>query len=164
MKKILITMMLSSTLLILSGCGGGGGSSTPVATTPPPAEVAPEVYSDEPIYPDEPINSDEPIYPDDIHSIELYTLDYGYSIIGHNSDGDLVILDYCNGGYDYFRGAESFFGSFNTDGYTINMYDSNSGSYVIDTDNGIIEVGYNYYIFDINSDINVEEIQQITDC
>jgi hypothetical protein len=44
------------------------------------------------------------------------------------------------------------------------MYDSDGGSYVIDTENGLIEVGYSYYIFDINNDISVEAIETIPDC
>ncbi len=42
------------------------------------------------------------------------------------------------------------------------MYDSDGGSYVIDTDDGYLDVGENYYIYDINTDITVETITPIS--
>jgi len=155
MKKLLIVTILSS-LFMLSGCGSS--SSDPIVE--PPIVVPPE----EPLPIEPPIYPEDPMPIDPIYSIDLYNLDDGYAIEGYDEFGDMAILEYCHGTYTYYRGNETFYGDFNTDGYTINMYDSDGGSYVIDTDTGAIEVGMNYYIFDINSDIDVDAIVPLTDC
>ncbi len=94
--------------------------------------------------------------------VDLLDLSYGYAIEGYSSYGEFVALDYCGYGYDLYRSSEHFYGDFNTDGYTINMYDSDGGSYILDTADGYIDVGMNYYIYDINTDITVESITAIT--
>jgi len=91
-------------------------------------------------------------------------LDDGYSLEGYSDSGELVILEYCHGTYNYYRDADYFYGDFDTSGLTINMYDSDGGSYVIDTDDGMINLGVNYYIFDVDSDITVDTIAPLTDC
>lgn len=154
MRKLLSIALMSLSLFVFSGCGGGS-TSTPVY---PDTPVNPPVYPDEPIYPD------EPVYPEIIYSIDIMDLDDGYSLEGYSSDGDLVILEYCHGTYNYYRGADYFYGDFSTNQFTVNMYDSDGGSYVIDTDAGFIDVGINYYIFDINSDITVDVITPLTNC
>ena len=166
MRKILIVTILSS-LFLLSGCGSSGSSDPivqpPIVVLPPeePLPVEPPVV----MPPEEPLPIEPPLYPSDpIYSVDLYELDNGYSIEGYTENGDIAIIEYCHGRYTYYRGVELFYGDFTTDGYTINMYDDDSGSYVIDTDTGVIEVGMNYYIFDINSYIDVEEIIPLTDC
>jgi len=145
MKKIFLVTLLSSMLLILSGCGSSGNDAPPVVEQPP---------------------VEEPLPPEELNSVDLYDLDAGYSIGGYNNMGELVVLEYCKGEYVYYRDSEFFNGNFDisNNGATINMYDSDGGSYVIDTENGLIEVGYSYYIFDINNDISVEAIETIPDC
>ncbi len=94
--------------------------------------------------------------------VDLLDLSYGYAIEGYSSYGEFVALDYCGYGYDLYRDSEHFYGEFTTDGYTINMYDSDGGSYIVDTDDGYIDIGMNYYIYDIDTDITVESITAIS--
>ncbi len=168
MKKLLSITLMSSSLFIFSGCGSS--SSTPISQAPviivtPPDTILP-IDPDEPIvYPEEPIiYPDEPIDFDILYSIDITDLDDGYSLEGYNDNGELVILEYCHGRYNYYRGSDYFYGDFDTNELTINMYDNDGGSYIIDTDAGLIDVGVNYYIFDINSDITVDIIAPLNDC
>jgi hypothetical protein len=159
MKNLLRVAIATSLIFALTGCGSS--SSDPITETPVvtlPVEPEPTIPPEEPIYPEDPIPM-EPMY-----SVDVYDLDNGYAIEGYNENGDVTIIEYCKGQYTYYRGVESFYGDFNTDGYTINMFDMDGGSYIVDTDNGLIEVGMNYYIFDINSYIDVDAIVPLVDC
>ena len=96
-------------------------------------------------------------------SIDISNLTYGYEIQGYNNSGQNVTLQYCNGYYAYYRGSsESFYGYFTISGATVNMYDDDGGSYVIDTYGGYIEEGYNYYIYDVSDNITVTDILGIS--
>ncbi len=160
MKKLVSLSILGIAVLTLSGCGSSGGDNIYVA--PPPIIVdpapLPPVIDPEPL---PPIIDPEPLLPIEELSVNLYDLTYGYAVEGYSSYGEQVSLDYCANGYDLYRGNEHFHGEFNTNGYTINMYDSDGGSYVIDTDDGYLDVGENYYIYDIDTDITVEAIYPI---
>jgi len=145
MKKFISLSILVIALFALSGCGSS--SSNDSGYTPAPVDPIPV----EPITP--PLSD---------QSVDLLDLGYGYAIEGYSSYGEYVILDYCGSGYDLYRDSEHFYGDFNTDGYTINMYDSDGGSYVIDTNDGYLDVGVNYYIYDIDTDITVEAITPIS--
>jgi len=94
----------------------------------------------------------------DITYIDISDLDLGYVIDGHSSYGNDVRLVYCRNGYDYYRGSTHFDGTFNIKNDEIQMYDSASGTYIIDTDNYLIEVGEYYDIFDVADDITVDSI------
>lgn len=142
MKKFISLSILVIALFVVSGCGS---SSSDSGYTPAPVE---------------PVDPIDPPLPD--QSVDLLDLGYGYAIEGYSSYGEYVILDYCGSGYDLYRDSEHFYGDFNTDGYTINMYDSDGGSYVIDTNDGYLDVGVNYYIYDIDTDITVEAITPIS--
>lgn len=98
------------------------------------------------------------------NSINIDELDYGFSIVGYNSDNESVELIYCStGNYEYYRGSNSFYGSFNIVGDEVQMYDNDGGSYIISTSGtGSFEVGEYYYIFDISSDITVNEINEVS--
>ncbi len=150
MKKFISLFILIIALFAVSGCGSSGSSSDN-GYAPAPLPVDPIPVDPTPI---DPIPSDQ--------SVDLLDLGYGYAIEGYSSYGEYVALDYCGSAYDLYRDSEHFYGEFNTDGYTINMYDSDGGSYVIDTDDGYLDVGENYYIYDINTDITVETITPIS--
>lgn len=96
----------------------------------------------------------------DVHILDL---EQGYAISGYNDVSDNVTLEYCYDEYKYYRGSEYFYGTFNIVDTEIQMYDSDGGSYIIDTPNELLEVDENYYIWDISSDITVESIDLI-DC
>ncbi|MFK5976141.1 MAG: hypothetical protein QM493_06500 [Sulfurovum sp.] len=93
-------------------------------------------------------------------SINIYDLTYGYSIEGYNDFGQNVTLEYCGSDYRYYRGSEYFEGSFNINGsgIVVNMWDDDGGSYIIDSNTGYLEVGYNYYIYDVSDDITITNI------
>jgi len=154
MNKLISIALMSSSLFIFSGCGGG--SDAPVYDNPP------VVVPPDNVLPDRPVNPDVDV--DVIDSIDIMDLDNGYSLEGYSDNGELVILEYCHGTYNYYRDSDYFYGDFDTNNLTINMYDSDGGSYVIDTDDGVIDIGVNYYIFDINSDITVDTIAPLDDC
>lgn len=95
-----------------------------------------------------------------ITSVDILNLDDGYVIDGYNSQDENVRLIYCGTGYDYSRGSLSFSGTFNINStqIIINMFDSDGGSYIINTGNGYLEVGQNYDIYDVKYDITVKTI------
>lgn len=95
--------------------------------------------------------------------VDILDLDLGYVIDGQSSYGNDVRLVYCRGDYDYYRDSTHFDGTFNIVGDEIQMYDSDGGTYIIDTDNNFLEVGEFYDIFDVADDITVESIFE-TDC
>ncbi len=130
-------------VIALNGCGGGS-SGTPgdaggSGNNPPPVTV---------------------------EQVDIYALHEGYRILGHDSDDRDVSFDYCSDyTYFYYRGNSRFTGTFDISGdtVTINMWDSQGGSYVIDTGDGYLRVGEDYYIYDVGDDIIVDEILEI-DC
>ncbi len=155
MKRLLTLSILVIGLFAFSGCG----SSSSDGYTPPPV-VEPPVTQPPVVEP--PIDGPDPI-PPLIESVDILDLYLGYAIEGYSAYGEFVALEYCIDGYDFYRDSEHFFGSFSSSDFTINMYDSDGGSYVIDTDDGFLHIGENYYIFDVDTDITVDNIYPI-DC
>ena len=94
-------------------------------------------------------------------SVNIYDLTYGYSIQGTDSNYNSVELVYCGSSYDYYRGSSHFYGYFEIDGSDIVMSDyTDGGRYRLDSYNGLIEEGYNYYV-NYPYDITVSYITQI---
>lgn len=123
-------MALGLSMALLSGCGGGGGDDF--------VEEGSGGSNDS--------------------RVDISDLDLGYVIEGESSYGNDVRLVYCRGDYDYYRNSTHFDGTFNIIGDEIQMHDSASGTYIIDTDNNYLEVGEYYDIFDVADDITVESI------
>ncbi len=99
-----------------------------------------------------------------LSSLDINKLTFGYKIQGYNNSSQDVELIYCNSDYTYYRGSESFYGSFtiNGSGVVVNMYDDAGGSYILDTYNGYIEVGSYYTIDYVSDEITVTDILPIT--
>lgn len=162
MRKLLTLSILVIGLFVFSGCGSSSNDSyVPPPTTQPPITQPPVVEPpivEPPVVEPPLIGGPDPIPPLMIESVDILDLNLGYIIEGYSAYGEFVALEYCRDGYDFYRDEEYFFGSFSSSDFTINMYDSNGGSYVIDTDDGFLHVGGNYYIFDVDTDITVNNI------
>ena len=96
----------------------------------------------------------------DITSTNINDLYQGYTIEGHNTKNNVLRFTYCDAGYTYKRGTEFFAGRFNINNsqVVINMFDAKGGSYIWDTSTGYINVGQEYYIYDVNDEIIVDGI------
>ncbi len=139
MKKLISLLLSGVTIIALSGCGGGsdgGGNGSN-----PPAEIT---------------------------NVDILDLDEGYQINGVNDANEDVTFEYCANEYDYYRDDEHFLGTFNigdigadTD-VRINMFDVDGGTYVIDTDDGRLNVGEIYDIDFVSDEIEVESIVKIS--
>jgi len=101
----------------------------------------------------------------DITSLNINNLYLGYTIEGHNVKNQTVRFNYCNKNYTYKRGNEYFSGRFNINNsqIIINMFDAKGGSYIWDTSTGDINVGREYYIYDVSDEIIVDGIYK-TNC
>ena len=100
-----------------------------------------------------------------ITSLNINDLYLGYTIEGHNVKSQTVRFKYCNKDYTYERGSEYFTGRFNINNsqIIINMFDAKGGSYIWDTSTGEINVGREYYIYDVSDEIIVDGIYK-TSC
>ena len=139
--KILMSLFLSGVAIIaLNGCGGGGSGGSGGSG----GGVGPNTYTD-------------------VHVLDL---DDGYIIDGHNLAGQDVTLEYCKGNYDYYSGPDHWYGHFSIKNDRINMFDDTptGGSYTIDTVNDLLEVDEEYYIFDQNDEIIIEQITEDLNC
>ncbi len=99
-----------------------------------------------------------------ITSVDIYNLEQGYRISGVNVDDDDIDVLYCGNNYDLYTGSDHFTGTFNIgdEGYRINMFDDDGGSYRVDTSNGNLEVDEYYQIKYIDDYIIVESITEIS--
>jgi hypothetical protein len=161
MRKMLTLSILVIGLFAFSGCGSSSSDGyTPPPVTQPPVVEPPAV---EPPVVEPPLTGGPDPIPPLMESVDILDLYLGYAVEGYSAYGEFVALEYCMDSYDFYRDTEHFFGSFSSSDFTINMYDSDGGSYVIDSDDGFLHIGGNYYIFDVDTDITVDNIYPI-DC
>ena len=138
MKKLMGLFLSGVAVVALSGCGGGSDDSGDGGGS------GPNTYAE-------------------VHVLDL---DDGYIIDGHNLAGQEVTFEYCNGKYEYYSGPDHWYGHFGINADRINMWDDTptGGSYTIDTGNNLLEVGIEYYIFDQNDEIIVDQITEDLRC
>ena len=99
--------------------------------------------------------------PPDGNSVYISNLDNGYIIKGRSSKNENVTLTfYSDGTYDYERDNEYFYGDFDIVDVEVQMRD-NSGSYVLDSENGILKEGYSYFCNALGRKLTISSIESI---
>jgi len=124
----------------LTACGGGGGD-----------DLFDDGYTDNGY--DDNYNTDngyDENYDNGGDSVSLQNL-AGRSI----SDSNGGYIDFCSDGsiYYYLNSNGNHTGTYNVvnSGYKLDFYDSDRGSYAIETSNGYLEEGMTYYIINVES-------------
>jgi len=140
MKRILSLFLTFFVVLTLSSCGTGEDGSSNDGNN--------NSYENNDYY-----NS---------NSIYISNLNNGYIIRGSNNRGENVTLYfYDDGSYDYDRNNEYFSGTYKIIDVEVQMKDSNGGSYVLDSENGILKEGYSYFCNALGRKLTISSIESI---
>jgi len=147
MKRILSLFLTFFVVLTLSSCGTGGEDGDSSSGNNNNGG-----YSDDSDYNNDYSNS---------NSIYISNLRNGYIIKGRSSkDEDVTLTFYSDGTYDYERNNEYFYGNFDIVDVEVQMRDG-SGSYVLDSENGILKEGYSYFCNALGRKLTISSIESI---